>query len=154
MNSYYGSVNGPSCHYKKLAKYNKCSEDEALNLSARGQVSDTDYTGFYKGSQEVISAAKQQTDALKAEYANPDGTAKTGVNFEGFDRYEGYEDPVLGGSSGPASEYLPTYKVPNYAPINPNSLTHGVPYNCGGYFNILDAYGQSSGSCTTNFINN
>ena len=35
-------------------------------------MSDTDYTGFYKGSQEVISAAKQQTDALKAEYANPE----------------------------------------------------------------------------------
>ena len=151
MNSYYGSVNGPSCHYKRLARYNKCSEDEALNLSLRGQVSDTDYTGIYKGSQEVISAAKMQTDSLKAEYKD---SSQTGLNFEGYQKYEGYEDPILGGKTGAPAEYLPTYKVPNYSPINPNSLTHSVPYQCGGYFNILDAYGQSSGNCTTNFINN
>lgn len=148
MSSYMSMVNGSACQYKRLAKYNKCSDVEGENLSAGGQVSSTDYTGFYKGSQEVISASKQQSDALKKEYQNPDGTFKAGMNFEGFD------DPILGESTGAPSDYKPTYKVPNYAPINPDSLTHGVPYQCGGYFNILDAYGQSSGSCTTNFINN
>ena len=139
MSSYMSMVNGSACQYKRLAKYNKCSEVEGENLSAGGQVSSTDYTGFYKGSQEVISASKQQADALKKDY----GEAK-----------EGFDDPILGGSTGSPSDYKPTYKVPNYSPINPDSLTHGVPYQCGGYFNILDAYGQSSGNCTTNFINN
>lgn len=155
MSSYMSMVNGSACQYKRLAKYNKCSEVEGENLSAGGQVSSTDYTGFYKGSEEVISAAKQQSEALKKEYQNPDGTFKAGMNFEGFD------DPIMGGSTGAGeaeadstSDYKPTYKVPNYSPINPNSLTHGVPYQCGGYFNILDAYGQNSGNCTTNFINN
>ena len=139
MSSYMSMVNGSACQYKRLAKYNKCSEVEGENLSAGGQVSSTDYTGFYKGSQEVISASKQQADALKKDY----GEAK-----------EGFDDPILGGSTGAPSDYKPTYKVPNYSPINPESLTHGVPYQCGGYFNILDAYGSSAGSCTTNFINN
>lgn len=150
MSSYMSMVNGSACQYKRLAKYNKCSEVEGENLSANGQVSSTDYTGFYKGSQEVISASKQQGDALKKDY----GEAKAGQTYDGF-AYEGFEDPILGGSTGAPSDYKPTYKVPNYSPINPDSLTHGVPYQCGGYFNILDAYGQgSSGNCTTNFINN
>lgn len=149
MSSYMSMVNGSACQYKRLAKYNKCSDVEGENLSANGQVSSTDYTGFYKGSQEVISASKQQADALKKDY----GEAKEGQTYDGF-AYEGFEDPILGGSTGAPSDYKPTYKVPNYSPINPDSLTHGVPYQCGGYFNILDAYGQSSGSCTTNFINN
>ena len=156
MSSYMSMVNGSACQYKRLATYNKCSEVEGENLSAGGQVSSTDYTGFYKGSQEVISASKQQADSLKSEY----GEAKEGQTYDGF-AYEGFDDPIMGGSTGAgeaeasaSSDYKPTYRVPNYSPINPNSLTHGVPYQCGGYFNILDAYGQSSGNCTTNFINN
>jgi hypothetical protein len=114
MNSYYGTVNGPACHYAKLVRYNKCSLVEE-------------------------SVAPQPVTKSGA----------TGASSESFKYRESFT-----GATGSVADYTPTYKVPNYPPINTDALTHGVSYNCGGYFNIMDAYGSTAGNCVTNFINN
>jgi hypothetical protein len=145
MNSYYGCVNGPSCHYKKLARYSKCSEAEV-----------------------AATAVPTTTDFVK-----PKPGASTGAASETF-RYrssEGFEEAGATGASAPAEavseavsepavkpEYTPSYSVPNYPPINIDSLTYGGR-GCAGYPSIIDAYSgggmmSSAGSCTTNFINN
>lgn len=71
---------------------------------------------------------------------------------------EGYLDPspfsLPGGANTGATNYTPSYNVPNYAPINPSSLITSDA-TCGGYRKILSAYGGMNGSsCTTNYINN
>jgi hypothetical protein len=143
MNSYYGSVNGPSCHYKKLARYSKCSEAEV-----------------------AATAVPTTTDFVK-----PKPGASTGAASETFRYTEGFEEAGATGASAPAEavseavsepavkpEYTPSYSVPNYPPINIDSLTYGGR-GCAGYPSIIDAYSgggmmSSAGSCTTNFINN
>jgi hypothetical protein len=145
MNSYYGSVNGPACHYARLVRYNKCSLAE---VAATPQTSDTDFT--FKGPIAGSSAASAQA-AVTAGMVRPPPTvaaAPTGAAGESFRYREGFE------ATGSVADYTPTYKVPNYPAIDTNALTHGVVGNCGGYFNILDAYGQNAGNCTTNFVNN
>ena len=141
MNSYYGSVNGPACHYARLVKYNKCSLAE---VAATPQPTGKDFT--YKGPIAGSSAAKAES-AVEAGMVRPK-TSPSGPAGESFRYREGFE------ATGSVAEYTPTYKVPNYPPINTDALTHGVAYSCGGYFNILDAYGSGSGSCVTNFVNN
>ncbi len=42
-----------------------------------------------------------------------------------------------------------TYIVPNYPPINHNSLTMSA--SCAGYPSILNAYGQNAGNCQTQY---
>jgi len=139
MNSYYGSVNGPACHYARLVRYNKCSLAE---VAATAQPSDKDFT--FKGPIAGSSAAKAEA-AVEAGMGKASPSGPAGESF----RYrEGFE------ATGSVADYSPTYKVPNYPAINTDALTHGVAYQCGGYFNILDAYSNSSGNCTTNFVNN
>ena len=151
MNSYYGSVNGPACHYARLVRYNKCSLAE---VAATPQTSDKDFT--FKGPISGSSAARTQaaveagmTRPPRATVAPTVAPTSTGPADESFRYSEGFT-----GATGAVADYTPTYKVPNYPPINTDALTHGVAYNCGGYFNILDAYGQNSGNCVTNYVNN
>ena len=125
MNTNNGSVNGPSCRYVKFAYYNSCSEDQVKGVDDPNR---TDYN--FTGSADLDYVFDEKTG--------------TYIKKESF--RERFEDV--------ASEYKPTYKVPNYPPINVDSLTHGIKNNCGGYFNILDAYGKTAGNCVTNFINN
>jgi hypothetical protein len=134
MNSYYGSVNGPSCHYKKLATYSKCSE------------------------AEVSVAAVPTTTDFKFKPASTG--AATGAPGESFvyRSSEGFEEPPASDGTAVKPEYTPSYSVPNYPPINIDSLTYGGK-GCAGYPSIIDAYSgggmlSSAGSCTTNFINN
>jgi len=147
MNSYYGSVNGPACHYARLVTYNRCSLAE---VAATAQTSDKDFT--FKGPISGSSAAAAQA-AVEAGMVRPTPTPAptpvpaTGESFR-------YRESFTGGATGAAADFSPTYLVPNYPAINHNALTHGVVGNCGGYFNILDAYGQNSGSCVTNYVNN
>jgi hypothetical protein len=141
MNSYYGSVNGPACHYARLVRYNKCSLAE---VAATAQTSDKDFT--FKGPIAGSSAAAAQA-AVVAGMAPSGPAGATGETFR-------YRESFTGGATGAVADFSPTYLVPNYPAINHNALTHGVVGNCGGYFNILDAYGQGSGSCVTNYVNN
>jgi hypothetical protein len=71
---------------------------------------------------------------------------------------ETYLDPspysLPGNANSGATNYTPSYNVPNYAAITPDALTTSDA-TCGGYRKILSAYGGMNGSsCTTNYINN
>jgi hypothetical protein len=143
MNSYHGSVNGPSCHYKKLARYSKCSEAE---VAATAAPTTTDFVYVKPKSGASTGAAGE-----KFEYLSSEGFEATGANGD-----TGATDvapaPVV------KSEFSPSYSVPNFPPINIDSLTYGGR-GCAGYPSIIDAYSGSgmmsgAGSCTTNFINN
>ena len=148
----YGSVNGVSCSYVKLGRYNKCS---TADVAKAPQLSSSDYV--YSGSIPTASQSAASRSASQNAPVNPtmigsDGqpvamaptnvaNVTTGVQ-EGY-YYEDAVDP----------NYVPHYNVPNYAPINTASLTYGG--SCYGYPNIMAAYGgMDSGNCVTNFINN
>jgi hypothetical protein len=141
----YGSVNGQSCSYVRLGRYNKCS---AAEVNKAPVLSTTDYT--FKGQIPSASTNPQNapvnsvmigSDGLPVATPIPNPlNVKVGTT-------EGYADV--------STDYVPHYNVPNYAPINTNSLTYGG--NCGGYPDILKAYGGmegGGGNCVTNFINN
>ena len=143
----YGSVNGQSCSYVRLGRYNNCS---AAEVNRAPVLSTNDYT--YKGGlpsggggggggsaqNAPVNSIMVGSDGLPVATQNPNPSiVNTGVT-------EGYADV--------SASYVPHYNVPNYQPINTNSLTYGGA--CGGYPNILSAYGSESGNCVTNFINN
>lgn len=137
MNSYYSSVNGPSCHYRKLAKYSKCSEAEVTAVAAPSVV---DYT--FKDSA-AIDKAGFATPSPTAPVAAAPATTPEPFAYRSKERFETV-----------TPEYTPSYSVPNYPAINIDSLLYGGK-GCNGHPTIIDAYGGSSaGSCTTNFINN
>ena len=149
----YGSVNGVSCSYVKLGRYNKCSTAE---VATAPQLSSSDYV--YTGSIPTAS----QTDAATAAVQNapvnpimvgsngqPVAMAPTNVVNTTTGVQEGYYyaeavDP----------DYLPHYNVLNQAPINTNALTYGGTAACAGYPNIMAAYGSEAGNCVSNYINN
>ena len=174
MNSYYGSVNGPACHYARLARYNNCSLAEVAatpqTSGFSGLVKDKDYNqgaNDYKFDKNVpVPTLPQFTrpptrppgaQTPGAPPAPPAQPPTPPAAPPAAPPAQPPTAPVTEGFTEP--DYTPTYKVPNYPPINTDALTHGVAYNCGGYFNILDAYGQNggasgSGGCVTNFVNN
>jgi hypothetical protein len=155
MNSYYGSVNGPSCHYKKLATYSKCSEAE---VTAVAVPTTTDF--------KFVPTTTLAPTTLAPTTSAPAATGGAGETFK-YRSSEGFEESGATGApettAAPAEpavkpEYTPSYSVPNYPPINIESLTYGGR-GCAGYPSIIDAYSgggmmSSAGSCTTNFINN
>ena len=155
----YGMVNGSSCSYVRLGRYNKCSNAEVQATP----VVTGDYV--YKGNipsadAAAAAAAAAQKSAVNSTMVGANGqpvvtpnpspaAPNTGVT-EGFRvmRRENFETAV-------DPSYVPHYNVPNYMPINTNSLTSATP-TCGGYADIMNAYGGlgSGNSCTTNFIQN
>jgi hypothetical protein len=71
---------------------------------------------------------------------------------------EGYLDPsptsLPGSANTGATNYTPSYAVPNYPPIDSTAFNSSEK-SCGGYKRILGAYtGMNGSSCTTNYINN
>ena len=150
----YGSVNGVSCSYVKLGRYNKCSNAEVTKAPS---LSSSDYV--YNGSAPTTSQSASAQMAAQTAPVDPimvgsdgqpvasiptDFTAPTAGVQEGY-YYADAVDPA----------FVPHYNVPNFAPINTNSLTYGG--NCAGYPNIMTAYGGMSGdggNCQTNYINN
>ena len=58
--SYYGSVNGPSCHYRKLAKYNK-KEFYKLNILCEGDAEDC---------KANVNILKELVELVKSIYEN------------------------------------------------------------------------------------
>lgn len=146
----YGSVNGQSCSYVRLGRYNNCSMAE---VNRAPTLSDNDYT--FKGAIPTASQFAAAVAASQNAPVNPTAIGSGGqpvsvstpnpanVNIgvtEGF--YYAEDD----------ASYKPSYSVPNYQAINTNSLTHGKV--CGNYPSIIGAYGENSGNCVTNFINN
>ena len=159
MNSYYGSVNGPACHYARLARYNNCSLAEVAatpqTSGFSGLVKDKDYN---QGANDYKFDKNVPVPTLP-QFTRPP-TLPPAAQTPGAPPALPPAAPVAQPPAAPVTEgftepdYTPTYKVPNYPPINTDALTHGVAYNCGGYFNILDAYSNSSGNCVTNYVNN
>jgi hypothetical protein len=153
MNSYYGSVNGPSCHYKKLATYSKCSESE---VTATAVPTATDYTFFAPGSTGAKGAFGEKFRFTSSEGFEEAGATGAPAAAEPAATEPTTAEPTAMPTVKP--EYTPSYSVPNYPPINIDSLTYGGR-GCAGYPSIIDAYSgggmmSSAGSCTTNFINN
>jgi hypothetical protein len=149
----YGSVNGVSCSYVKLGRYNKCSTAEVATVP---QLSSSDYV--YTGSVPTASQSAAAVAAAQNAPVNPTMVGSSGqpVNVAptnvanvttGVQEGYYYEDAV-------DPNYVPHYNVPNYAPINTASLTYGGDAACAGYPNIMAAYGSDAGNCVTNFINN
>lgn len=146
MSYEYGMVNGKSCSYVKLGKYNDCSRAEIRSTQVP--------VGNYNNAN-VIPSFEQVVAANDA--AQPAPVSPAIVSLEGTMAPLVTSEPTLVGVNEGFAEpnYVPSYNVPNYPPINTVSLTHGVQNSCGGYFNIMDAYGgMGSGSCVTNYINN
>lgn len=146
MSYEYGMVNGKSCSYVKLGKYNDCSRAEVN--SAQVSAGNYNSTNSFPSAQQTAAA----NDAMQTSPVGP-----SIVTYDGNTAPIVESEPILTGVNEPYAEtanYTPSYNVPNYPPINTVSLTHGVQNSCGGYFNIISAYGENSGSCVTNFINN
>lgn len=142
------SVNGKSCSYVKLGRYSNCSSAEVANTPSpstsdyvnKGALPNTSQNQSAQSSAQVAPVNPTMVGSngqpISTPVANP-SAPKIGVT-EGFYADEG--------------KFVPHYNVPNYAPINTNSLTYGG--NCAGYPNILQAYGSDAGNCVTNFIQN
>ena len=126
-------VNGPACSYAKLKTYANCARAEV-----RPAVPVT-----------VAAAAPAAPVSVAAPVAPAPVAVKTA---EGY-----YLDPspdsLPGNANTGATNYVPSYKVPNFPPIRTESfVSEGT---CGGYKKILGAYsGMAGSSCTTNYINN
>lgn len=96
------------------------------------------------------------------EYSHPT-TNYAGCNYASLKNYnEGFgRGPVAPVPTGTPSMAVQT--VPAYCPNNPvgtayppryNTLQHGEPYTCGGYFGIMSAYPAAAGTkCATTFTN-
>lgn len=190
MNIERGYVNGLSCSYVRLGKYNNCANQEAAAIPSRVNYVNK---GNIPTPEQAAAAAVGQTNApvnvptTATMTPNvPGETFRYPYNREGFTAnspvtpaptnmmsptyvpgaggvpnvagpYNGVAPPLpnaLPGPIGADASWVPHYTVPNYPPINTNSLTHGVSGSCSGHFNIIDAYGSSAGTCTTNFIQN
>lgn len=127
------AVNGQSCSYSKLKTYSNCARAEP---------------GV--GGNKVTAAAvpRPAAPAVVAPVAPAPAPAKEGY----------YLDPsptsLPGGANTGATNYTPSYVVPNYPPIDATAFNSNV-MNCGGYKKILGAYtGMNGSSCTTNYVNN
>lgn len=139
----YGSVNGPSCSYAKLKTYANCARAEirpSVPVNVAAAATPAPVAVAAPPAPMPMEAAPMPMEAAPAPVA------------------EGYLDPspysLPGGANTGATNYNPSYTVPNYAPINTNSLM-SAEATCGGYRKILGAYGGMNGSsCTTNYINN
>lgn len=148
-----GFVNGTSCSYVKLGRYNKCSNAEVAKAPSLSS-SDYVYSGAIPtASQTAAAQAAGQMAPVNPTMVGSDGqpVAQIPTNFsnpsQGVQEGYYYADAV-----DPA--YVPSYNVLNQPPINTNALTYGG--NCAGYPNIMLAYGGMDGNsqCQSNYINN
>jgi len=145
----YGSVNGRSCSYVKLGRYNNCANAEVMR------------TPTFTTSGVNNGALSNSAQAAAAVAASQNAPVDSGmVTFDGTQNATPVENPnivstgVTEGYYDDSANYVPHYNVPNYAPINTNALTHGAAGQCGGYFDIMAAYGADAGNCATNYIKN
>ena len=193
MNIERGYVNGLSCSYVRLGKYNNCSNAEAPAIPSRANYVNK---GNIPNADQAAAAVAGQTNApvnvpstATLTPVVPGETFNYPYNREGFTAnspvtaapvasagmvsptyvpgaggvpnvagpYNGVAPPLPNAVPGPVgahAAWTPHYSVPNYPPINTNSLTHGVAGSCSSHFNIVDAYGSNAANCTTNFIQN
>lgn len=143
------AVNGQSCSYSKLKTYSNCARAEP----------------GVGGNKVSVAAAPKPAVAAPAPaapvvapaapaVAAPAAPAVAAPAKEGYYYLDPSPTSLPGGANTGATNYTPTYVVPNYPPIDATAFNSNV-MNCGGYKKILGAYsGMNGSSCTTNFINN
>jgi len=155
MKSYTTSnfVNGPACSYAKLKTYANCARAEKPRVAAPEipAAATVAAPAPAPASGDVVDLTKSgATELPKLVPSIPGGEAR-----EGFYYLDPSVDSLPGNANSGEKNYTPSYTVPNYAPINTDSLITKDDASCGGYRKILQAYGGMNGSsCTTNYINN
>jgi hypothetical protein len=147
MKSYTTSnfVNGPACSYAKLKTYANCARAEKPRVAAPE----------IPAAATVAAPAPAAPAAPAPAPAAPAAAAPAAPVAEGYYYLDPSVDSLPGNANSGEKNYTPSYTVPNYAPINTDSLITKDDASCGGYRKILQAYGGMDGSsCTTNYINN
>lgn len=135
-----GSVSGAGCSYATLGYYNDCSRQEIPKLP-----DNTIYTQASAGDREV-GEYKYDKDAKAGTFTSatlPPAVTLAPATTEGY----ADETPI-------PVQFKPSYTVPVYNSITTDALSHGLKNGgyCTGYFNIMDAYGAESGSCTVRYV--
>lgn len=134
-----GSVSGASCNYASLGYYNDCSRQEIPRQPDNTIYSQASAAGRDVGEYQYdkVTGGTATSATLPPAVTLPPRTA------------EGFEDetpiPV---------QFKPSYTVPQFAAITTDALTHGKRNKgyCGGYFNVMAAYGADSGNCAVNYM--
>ena len=140
------AVNGQSCSYGKLKTYANCARAEP-------GVGGNKVSVAAAPKPAVAAPAPAPAPAAPAPAA-PAAPAVAAPTKEGYYYLDPSPTSLPGGANTGATNYTPTYVVPNYPPIDATVFNSNV-MNCGGYKKILGAYsGMNGSSCTTNFINN
>ena len=136
------AVNGQSCSYARLAKYANCSRQEP------------GVGGNKVSAPAPVAAPKPAVAAPVVAPAAPAAPAVAAPTKEGYYYLDPSPTSLPGGANTGATNYTPSYVVPNYPPIDATAFNSNV-MNCGGYKKILGAYtGMNGSSCTTNYVNN
>ena len=154
------AVNGQSCSYSKLKTYSNCARAEPgvggnkVSVAAAPKPAVAAPAPAAPAAPVVAPAAPAVAAPAVAAPAAPAAPAVAAPAKEGFYYLDPSPTSLPGGANTGATNYTPTYVVPNYPPIDATVFNSNV-MNCGGYKKILGAYsGMNGSSCTTNFINN
>ena len=141
------AVNGQSCSYSKLKTYSNCARAEPGVGGNKVSVAAAPKPAVAAPAAPVVAPAAPAVAA-------PAAPAVAAPAKEGYYYLDPSPTSLPGGANTGATNYTPTYVVPNYPPIDATAFNSNV-MNCGGYKKILGAYsGMNGSSCTTNFINN
>jgi hypothetical protein len=136
------AVNGQSCSYGRLGKYQNCARAEP-------GISGNKVTAVPRPVAPAVVAPVAPAVVAPVAPAPVAAPAK-----EGYYYLDPSPTSLPGGANTGATNYTPSYVVPNYPPIDTTAFNSNV-MNCGGYKKILVAYtGMNGSSCTTNYINN
>lgn len=76
------------------------------------------------------------------------GSYSTFSKLPEFKVTEGFEPQLYNNLKSYNSTTCSSYVVPNYKPINYDSLTHQKQVSGGGHFNLMSAYGTDAEKCT------
>ena len=141
------AVNGQSCSYSKLKTYSNCARAEPGVGGNKVSVAAAPKPAVAAPAAPVVAPAAPAVAA-------PAAPAVAAPAKEGYYYLDPSPTSLPGGANTGATNYTPTYVVPNYPPIDATAFNSNV-MNCGGYKKILGAYsGMNGSSCITNFINN
>jgi hypothetical protein len=153
-------VNGQSCSYARLKTYANCSRAEPGVGGNKVSVAAPAPKPVVAPAVPAVPVVAPAVPAVPVVAPVAPAAAPKPEGYYGDMEYamEGYLDPsptsLPGGANTGATNYTPSYAVPNYPPIDATAFNSSEK-SCGGYKRILGAYsGMNGSSCTTNYINN
>jgi hypothetical protein len=82
-----------------------------------------------------------------SEYNN----STVGANACSYANLANYNSNYSLGVPIPLTTTSGSYIVPGYTAPSYSTLTHNMPPTCGGYFNIIQAYGKHAANCDTQY---